>query len=171
MEKESGTNLKEDTLLGKIARLKADKKRLENTLSQQLTKIKQMEREEKSMMSEAQTLRAKIADLNGLISELKGKIEEQKAHEKQVITAYENQTDKLIAERNRLRKERDYYKEELHRRGKDVIDIDSVLEKIKEEEKNQKRWGLALREALNYTFTPKKLLIKLIQEMEEIENE
>lgn len=193
METKNNKDVREDTLLGKIVQLKRDKKRLETSLLREKEKSKQMKTEQKSMMSEVQTLRAKIADLNALVSELKGTIEEQEQTQKQIVTVYKQQTDKVRAERtkymklakqykeafetenNEVRKgntmlekawkERDQYKEELHKRGKNIIDIDSLFKKIEEEEANRKRWEVSLREALRFRLTQKKILLKLIQEM------
>lgn len=169
MEKESGTNLKEDTLLGKIARLKADKKRLENVLSQQKQKIKQMETQEKSMVLEAQTLRAKIADLNTLVSELKGKIEAQKAHEKQVITAFEKQTDKIIAERTKYMKLTKQYKEAFETEKSDLARANALVERYRK--MVSKVCGVLIQISKTTTFTPRKILMRIVQEMGEIENE
>ncbi len=167
MEKESGTNLKEDTLLGKIVRKKKKKKRLENVLSQQKQKIKQMETQEKSMVMEAQTLRAKIGDLNALISELKGKIEEQEQKQKQVVSAYEQQTDKIIAERTKYMKLTRQYKEAFETEKNELAKANAMIDRYRET--NSEICGVLAQVTRKTTFTPHKILIRIIQEMEEIE--
>ena len=169
MEKEEGeTRLNDKDLIETIMRLKAGKKRLENTLSQQKQKIKQMETQEKSMVLEAQTLRAKIADLNALVSELKGKIEEQKAHEKQVITAYEQQTDKIIAERTKYMKLTRQYKEAFETEKNDLTRANALIERYRK--KVSEVCGV-LTQVTKTTLTPRRVLMRIIQEMGEIENE